>query len=278
MSQCKYIYQDGDKIPAGFKPGDRCVNPKPLAEGKKGEGYCWGHALKMAYTPEERSNLMTTGPGKRKKYEKRKVVSPEVDREIELLSKTPDQRKAFMRNTAKKLYHKILNDINVDLEEMVNDFIEQKGERAFVDSDEHRKSMFIIWWCADPETKKPQDFGKVAKLLQYKIYELKLWMSTDDFAQEIEKQSTHAMRLLVPFVNRENSIRALMGDDKAVDFFNGQISKSFDKEDDQIYEKLDKMKDEFEKIVTTDTVRLDKQGIEVERAIEKAVIGEINNG
>lgn len=265
---CRYEYQEDDTrvLDGSKKIGEKCNNVSACQdENNPAYGYCPSHAYKLGIMPkavrERRNKRISEGVSK--------AFKRKFDKKIKRLTKK--EKIVEERKKAEALYYMITGDNDFDLNMLVKEHIESYGEKGFRDNKRLRESLFVSWYVADPLSRKPSFAADVAKLLMYTRAALEEWTKSEDFAINIEKYSTHKLKLLVPHVNRQTAIRALNGEDKAIDFFNDQILKNFGGEEGSIVEEIEKFHDEVNDIVggkgDDGMVFLNESEVEVEDGI-----------
>jgi hypothetical protein len=221
---------------------------------KPGYGYCGGHARKLG--------LLKSKPKAQKEANKAESKARSA--------KTEKDKKAILLLDSKRLYHRIANDKNYDLSLLMNELKGIYGSKSAKEFLEMKKNLFVDWWISDPDTRIPETLREAASVLELKQVQVRSWMDSDDFVNDIDKKSTHSMKLVAPHVNRTVSVKALLGDDKAVEIFNKKISQEFEEADMSVLEALDKYKDEVEGGREGENVMLDGKALELETDIQRS--------
>jgi hypothetical protein len=237
--QCKFKKEDGTQ----------CTSHGAIPhEEKPGYGYCAGHARKLG--------LIKNKP--------KKVVK------VDIPTKSEKDRKAIMLADSKRLYHKITSDKNYDMPLLMGELKEVYGHKAAREFLEMKKDIFIGWWIADPDTRIPETMQEAAAVLEVKQIQIRSWINSDDFVTAIDKKSIHVMRLVAPHVNRTVSVKALFGDEKAVEIFTRKMVREFGEDDESVSEAMEKYKDEIEGDSEGKNVMLDNKTLDLEKGMEQS--------
>jgi hypothetical protein len=218
VAKCEYEYRAEDTaVLLGEKTvREICGSPfapkEPYTYRGKKIHLCPAHAHELKLlAPDilERKNRSNAFSNKRLRAALEEAESRKKNRSIA----------AHIRKEVIALSHNILQDKDFDLGEM---FAEMTRGGMDVTSEIHLRSLFSIWWCADPETRKPGTLREVSAVLGgIGLKKVMDWYQDEAFAQIVDEERLRRIRLVQPFVDKVIMQLALSGDLKAAEFLRG---------------------------------------------------------
>lgn len=211
FKRCVYVYPESHK-----RAGERC---KSLYVVPNTGGLCKSHAVQLG-----RLKLVhDVGDKISRGMDAAKLKKDTLDtiKEKGLMPGDLDPD-GIERATVEQLYHDIVGDLGVDIGEMVKEIEAQDGisfRTINTSIDFHVQALFVMWWMADPHTRKPKSFTELSKILGRSVYVLRGFLDEKWFYEKLAKSRMDRMKLLGPYIDRKNAIKALDGDRTATSLF-----------------------------------------------------------
>jgi hypothetical protein len=183
---CKYTYRIGDRLTEGKYPGGRCG-----ARVMKGYEYCAGHVRSLGLLP----------PGKEKAMRKKASMSAKErhDREREIDSAINDLSPVEGCD--------ILSDYDLSAACGVH-----RKDNVLWKRDSFKRSLFVLWFVADREKRKPQGWREAARLLDVKHQDVLNWVNDSGWDRLITESVRSFFVRQLPDVARAMVARLRRGD------------------------------------------------------------------
>jgi hypothetical protein len=220
---CKYVYPEGHD-----RAGEKCKSGYVLKSGP-GVGYCQAHAKALGLlSPEYRSKLNESIKKGRNESEakKREAAEEMLDMAEGDLNPGNLDSSGEVGGFAEKLFHDIVGDIDIDISLMVLELKKTNGiemDSINKEIEVYAQSLFVMWWMADPKTRLPKKLSEFARIVKRPVYVIRKWLDQEWFYRKLDEGRMNRLKLLSPFVDRKNVIRALTGDRSATAEFYKQV-------------------------------------------------------